>query len=303
MKFATIRRGAAVRLAIVDGDGLIDLAEACPQVPADLRAALRAGVDLAAAARAALAGPAARRPLAEARFAPLVPEPGKTICLGLNYFDHAKEGGREKPDYPWFFFRGPTSLIGHREPGIVPRVSSRFDYEAELAVVIGSRVPRHVREDQALRHVFGYGCFNDMSVRDYQKRTPQWTIGKNFDGTGAFGPVLVTADELAPGATGLRIRSRLNGAVMQDADTRDMIFPVAETIALLSAVLTLEPGDVLVMGTPAGVGQARTPPVWMKPGDTCEVEIEGIGTLSNPIVAEAAIEGAAGETGVEATGA
>jgi 2-keto-4-pentenoate hydratase/2-oxohepta-3-ene-1,7-dioic acid hydratase in catechol pathway len=218
--------------------------------------------------------------------APLVPEPGKTICLGLNYFDHAKEGGRDKPDYPWFFFRGKSSLLGHGSPGIVPRVSSKFDYEAELAVVIGSRVPRHVGEVAALGHVFGYSCFNDMSVRDYQKRTPQWTIGKNFDATGGFGPVLVTADELAAGAKGLRIQSRLNGQVMQDANTDDMIFSVAETIALLSECLTLEPGDAIIMGTPAGVGQARTPPVWMKAGDSIEVEIERIGVLRNPIASE-----------------
>lgn len=219
--------------------------------------------------------------------APLVPEPGKTVCLGLNYFDHAKEGGREKPDYPWFFFRGASSLIAHGDDGVVPSVSARFDYEAELAVVIGRKVPRHTREADALAYVFGYSCFNDMSVRDYQKRTPQWTIGKNFDGTGAFGPLLVTADELPPGAAGLKIQGRLNGQVMQDANTSDMIFNVAETIALLADVLTLEPGDVIVMGTPAGVGQARTPPVWMKAGDTYEVEIERIGTLANAIVNEA----------------
>jgi acylpyruvate hydrolase len=168
-----------------------------------------------------------------------------------------------------------------------PKVSSKFDYEAEMAVVIGRKVPRHTKQADALQYVFGYSCFNDMSVRDYQKRTGQWTIGKNFDATGGFGPVLVTADELPPGATGLRIQSRLNGQVMQDANTSDMIFSVAETIALLAECLTLEPGDVIVMGTPAGVGQARTPPVWMKAGDTIEIEIERIGVLRNPIVNEA----------------
>ncbi|MDA7417299.1 fumarylacetoacetate hydrolase family protein [Xenophilus arseniciresistens] len=288
MKFTTYMRNGAPRLAVVDGDRLIDLNEADARIPADLRLALQAGVDLGAAAQAALESEAARQPLAGVKLAPLVPEPGKTICLGLNYFDHAKEGGREKPDYPWFFFRGASSLIAHGDAGVVPRVSSRFDYEAELAVVIGRRVPRHVTQADALQYVFGYSCFNDMSVRDYQKRTPQWTIGKNFDGTGGFGPVLVTADELPPGATGLRIQGRLNGQLMQDANTTDMIFNVAETLALLAEVLTLEPGDVVVMGTPAGVGQARNPPVWMKAGDSYEVEIERIGTLVNPIVAEAA---------------
>ena len=288
MKFTTFIQNGQPRLGLVDGADLIDLNAACPEVPADLRMALVAGVDLIAAALAALASSAPRVPLRSVKLAPLVPEPGKTICLGLNYFDHAKEGGREKPDYPWFFFRGATSLIAHGDAGRVPKVSSKFDYEAELAVVIGRRVPRHTPRADALAYVFGYCCFNDMSVRDYQKRTPQWTIGKNFDATGGFGPLLVTADALPPGAIGLTIEGRLNGEVMQRASTSDMIFGVAETIALLAEVLTLEPGDVIAMGTPAGVGQARTPPVWMKAGDRYEVEIEGIGTLVNPIANEAA---------------
>ncbi|MFZ4287556.1 fumarylacetoacetate hydrolase family protein [Variovorax sp. HJSM1_2] len=287
MKLTTYLHNGEARLGLVDGDAVIDLHTAQPQVPADLRAALRAGVDLAAAAKAALASSAPRVPLSSLKLAPLVPEPGKIICLGLNYFDHAKEGGREKPEYPWFFFRGATSLVAHGEAGIAPKVSVKFDYEAELALVIGQRVPRHVSQEDAPNYVFGYTCFNDMSVRDYQKRTPQWTIGKNFDGTGGFGPVLVTADELPRAATGLKIQGRLNGEVMQSANTDDMIWGVAETISLLSDVLTLEPGDVIVMGTPAGVGQARTPPVWMKAGDRFEVEIERIGTLVNPIHAEA----------------
>jgi acylpyruvate hydrolase len=287
MKFTTFLKDGQPRLGLVDGDQVIDLNAAQTQVPADLRAALKAGVDLAAAAQAALAGNSPRTPLASLTLAPTVPEPGKTICLGLNYFDHAKEGGRDKPEYPWFFFRGASSFMGHGAAGVVPKVSAKFDFEAELALVIGTRVPRHVTQADALQYVFGYTCFNDMSVRDYQKRTPQWTIGKNFDATGGFGPVLVTADELPPGATGLHIQGRLNGQVMQDANTTDMIWGVAETIALLSDCLTLEPGDVIVMGTPAGVGQARTPPVWMKAGDVYEVEIEGIGTLRNPIVNEA----------------
>jgi acylpyruvate hydrolase len=288
MRFTTYLRDGAPRLAVVDGADLIDLNAAQANVPADLRQALKAGIDLQGAARAALGAKAARIPMASVKLAPLVPEPGKIVCLGLNFYDHAKEGGRDKPDYPWFFFRGASSLIAHGAAGVVPSVSSKFDYEAEVAVVIGKTVPRHTKEADALPYVFGYSCFNDMSVRDYQKRTPQWTIGKNFDATGGFGPVLVTADELPPGATGLRIQSRLNGQVMQDANTSDMIFSVAETIALLADVLTLEPGDVLVMGTPAGVGQARNPPVWMKAGDTIEIDVERIGVLSNPIVAEAA---------------
>ena len=280
MQFATTLQHGRAQLGVVDGADWISLGT-------DLRAALAAGTDLAAAGRQAIAA-GKRLPLAQQAFAPLVPEPGKTICLGLNYFDHAKEGGRDKPEYPWFFYRGKSSLVGHGQPGICPKVSTKFDYEAELAVVIGKTVPRHVKRADALQYVFGYSCFNDMSVRDFQKRTPQWTIGKNFDATGGFGPVLVTADELAPGATGLRIQTRLNGAVMQDANTSDMIFAVDETIELLAQCMTLEPGDAIIMGTPAGVGQARTPPVWMKPGDVIEIEIEKIGVLSNPIVAEGA---------------
>ena len=280
MRFTTYLQNGQPRLGVLDGDQVIDVA-------ADLRAALTAGTDLAAAGRAAVASSAPRLPLASLTLAPLVPEPGKTICLGLNYFDHAKEGGRtEKPVYPWFFYRGKSSLVAHGQPGVCPKLSDKFDYEAELAVVIGKTVPRHVAQADALQYVFGYTCFNDMSVRDYQKRTPQWTIGKNFDATGGFGPVLVTADALPAGAVGLRIQSRLNGLVMQDANTSDMIFSVAETIALLAECMTLEPGDAIIMGTPAGVGQARTPPVWMKAGDTVEIEIEQIGVLRNPIVAE-----------------
>jgi 2-keto-4-pentenoate hydratase/2-oxohepta-3-ene-1,7-dioic acid hydratase in catechol pathway len=286
VKFTTYLRAGEPRLGVVDGDAVVDLADAQPHVASDLRAALRAGVDLAAAAKAALQSDAKRLPLASLRLAPLIPEPGKIVCLGLNYYDHAKESGRQKPEYPWFFFRGASSLLGHGGEALRPRVSTKFDYEAELAVVIGRR-GKHVSQERALDLVFGYSCFNDMSVRDYQKRTPQWTIGKNFDATGGFGPVLVSADELPAGAVGLKIQGRLNGEPVQDANTTDMIWGVAETIALLTECLTLEPGDVIVMGTPAGVGQSRTPPLWMKAGDRFEVEIERIGTLANTVVDEA----------------
>jgi 2-keto-4-pentenoate hydratase/2-oxohepta-3-ene-1,7-dioic acid hydratase in catechol pathway len=284
LKFASYRAGNETRLAVVDGDHIIDLNKVVPEVPSDVRQALQSGVDLVASARRALeqAAPAERQPLTKVKLAPVVPEPGKTVCLGLNYYDHAAESGREKPVYPWFFLRSTTSLLAHGEASPRPRVSEKFDYEAELAVVIGKRA-RHVKREDALDYVFGYACFNDISVRDYQKRTPQWTIGKNFDRTGALGPVLVSADELPAGGVGLKIQSRLNGEVMQDANTRDMIWDVAETIALLTECLTLEPGDVIAMGTPAGVGQSRTPPVWMKHGDTIEVEIEGVGLLVNTI--------------------
>lgn len=285
MKLTTFHKDGKDRLGLIDGDHVIDFNQAQPQVPADLRLALKSGVDWAAAAKQALASNAVRLPMASLQLSALIPEPGKIICLGLNYFDHAKEGGRDKPEYPWFFLRCASSLLAPNEDAMLAKVSDRLDYEAELAVVIGKTI-KHATMDNALDSVFGYSCFNDMSVRDYQKKTPQWTIGKNFDKTGGFGPVLVTADALPAGADGLRIQSRLNGQVMQSANTRDMIWGVAETITLLTECLTLEPGDVIIMGTPAGVGQARTPPVWMKHDDIIEIEIENIGVLRNKIKAE-----------------
>jgi 2-keto-4-pentenoate hydratase/2-oxohepta-3-ene-1,7-dioic acid hydratase in catechol pathway len=178
-------------------------------------------------------------------------------------------------------------LLAPNAKALRPKVSEQLDYEAELAVIIGTTT-KHATMDNALDAVFGYSCFNDISVRNYQRKTPQWTIGKNFDRTGGFGPVLVTKDELPEGATNLRIQSRLNGQIMQDANTRDMIWGVAETIVLLSECVTLEPGDLIIMGTPAGVGHARTPQVWMKAGDSIDIEIEQIGILHNSIENEAA---------------
>jgi acylpyruvate hydrolase len=216
---------------------------------------------------------------------PLLSQPGKIICVGLNYADHAKEGGNARPEYPSFFLRTAASLVAHGAAILRPRVSDRLDFEAELAVVIGQRV-KHATLENALDAVAGYSCFNDGSLRDYQRKTSQWTIGKNFDFTGGFGPCLVTPDELPAGAKGLRIRSILNGQTMQDSTTTDMLWGVAELIVILSECMTLEPGDVIASGTPAGVGYARTPPVFMHAGDVIEIEIEGVGCLSNPIADE-----------------
>ncbi|MEY3004017.1 MAG: hypothetical protein RLZZ491_1193 [Pseudomonadota bacterium] len=212
---------------------------------------------------------------------PLVPglpivADARIICMGLNYAEHAREGGREPPAYPAFFFRVDTSLAACGASVDVQGVSDKLDYEAELLVVIGQG-GRKIPEDRALAHVFGYGVFNDISVRDFQQKGAQWTPGKNFDGTGIVGPEIVTPDELPPGATGLSVRAILNGAVMQDASTDIMIFPVARAIALVSEFMTLRPGDVIATGTPSGVGYARTPPVWMKPGDEIVVEIDHVG--------------------------
>jgi 2-keto-4-pentenoate hydratase/2-oxohepta-3-ene-1,7-dioic acid hydratase in catechol pathway len=211
----------------------------------------------------------------------------KIICIGLNYAAHTEEGGFAPQTYPAVFTRFNSSLIGHRAPLLRPRVSDKLDYEGELVAVIG-RGGRYIAKDAALSHVLAYSVFNDGSIRDYQMKTAQWTVGKNFDGTGAFGPYLVTADELPSGATGLRLQTRLNGQIVQDATTSDLIFDVATLVSTLSEAFTLQRGDIIVTGTPSGVGFARKPPLYMKAGDVCEIEIEGVGTLVNPVVDEAA---------------
>jgi 2-keto-4-pentenoate hydratase/2-oxohepta-3-ene-1,7-dioic acid hydratase in catechol pathway len=216
------------------------------------------------------------------RLLPPVPTPPKILCVGLNYDDHLEESGLKKPSYPEIFGRFATSLIAHREPIRRPHESIALDYEAELAVVIG-KPGRRIAQEQALDYVAGYSLFNDATVRDFQLRTPQWTMGKNFDGTGSFGPWLVTPDAVPPGASGLRIQGRLNGRVMQDARTDRLIFSVPALIAMSSVAMTLERGDVIITGTPGGVGAARKPPVYMLPGDIFEVEIEGLGVLTNPV--------------------
>ncbi len=213
---------------------------------------------------------------------PPIPNPEKIICVGLNYLDHTAESGFVQPDYPTLFTRVNSSLVGDGAPIIRPNVSEQLDYEGELVAVIG-RGGRHIKKADALDHVAGYSIFNDASIRDYQFKTPQWTVGKNFDGTGAFGPVFVTADELPDGCKGLKLETRLNGMIVQSAPIASMVFDVASQIEIISAAITLAPGDLLVTGTPSGVGLARKPPLWMKPGDICEVEIEGIGVLRNPI--------------------
>lgn len=230
--------------------------------------------------------PGADMPVAAIRPALPVANPGKIICLGLNYVDHVKEGGYEIPTYPALFMRGRTSLIPSGAPMVRPRCSEQLDYEAEMMIIIG-KGGRHIPETEALDHVFGYTTFNDGSVRNYQRKTHQWTPGKNFDATGAVGPIVVTPDELPEGGTGLRIQTRVADEILQDATTADMMWPTAKTIATLSEYCTLEPGDLVALGTPPGVGHARTPPRWLLPGEVVEVEIEGIGICANPIVDEA----------------
>lgn len=224
--------------------------------------------------------------IGEQDYLPLMSRPSKIICVGLNYADHTKESPYAQPDYPTLFPRFNSSLTAHNKPLIRPRISDTLDYEGEMAVVLKSG-GRHISKEQALQHVAGYALFNEGSVREYQFKSPQWTVGKNFDDTGAFGPDLVTADELPAGGKGLLLQTKVNGKVVQSASTDDMLFDVATIISTLSEAVTLEAGDVIVSGTPAGVGFGMDPKVYLKAGDVVEVSIEGIGTLVNPVVDEA----------------
>lgn len=283
MRFTAFRDGNKIGLAAsADGANWRGLGEGDKTYPGSLDEILRQGT-LAEAGKALLAGDVVD--LGKVSILPPISKASKILCVGLNYVDHAAEGGMKVPDYPTVFARFNSSLIGHGAPLVCPKVSEQFDYEGEMVAVIG-KGGRAISEADALSHVAGYSVFNDGSVRDYQLRTPQWTIGKNFDGTGAFGPAFVTADELPPGAAGLRIQTRLNGRVLQNASTDDLVFSVARLVSLISAAMTLEAGDVIVTGTPAGVGLGHKPPIFMKQGDVCEIEIEKIGLLSNPVVKE-----------------
>jgi 2-keto-4-pentenoate hydratase/2-oxohepta-3-ene-1,7-dioic acid hydratase in catechol pathway len=265
----------------IDGDNAVNLTVADPSVGTDLSALIARRDALGDVAK--LTGPS----LPAADIVPELPlkNIGKIICLGLNYLDHAKEGGYDIPTYPALFLRATTSMIPAGAPMVRPTCSEQLDYEVELLVIVG-KGGRHIAEADALDHVFGYAVFNDGSIRDYQRKTHQWIPGKNFDATGAVGGVVVTPDELPPGAAGLKIESRIGSEILQSANTSDMMWPVAKTIATLSEFTTLEPGDLIAMGTPPGVGHAKKPPRWLRPGETIEVEIEGIGICANPVVAE-----------------
>ena len=283
MRFLVGRGAAGPAVYVVEGDNARNLTAADPSVGQDLSALIEGAADISSVTSKLAAAPVEPVDSIE----PMLPvaRPGKVICLGLNYVDHIKEGGYDIPDYPALFMRGMNSLIPAGAPMIRPTCSERLDYEAELMLIVGTG-GKHISEDDALSHVFGYTIFNDGSVRDYQRKTHQWTPGKNFDATGPIGPFVVTPDELPEGATGLKIESRVGDEILQSATTADMLWPVAKTIATISEYATLEPGDLIAMGTPPGVGHAKTPPRWLRPGETVEIEIEGIGICANPIVAE-----------------
>ena len=286
MKFLRFSGAEGAVLAVRRGDDVIDLHKCAPELPQDLAALLALGAPGLDAVRQAVS----RAPASAVRSAQglklLTPiaAPEKIICVGLNYAEHVKEAPTkmEVPTYPVLFLRTARTLVAHGEPLRRPLCSEQFDFEGELVCVIG-KAGRHIPVDRALEHVAGWSLFNDASVRDYQFKSPQWTVGKNFDGTGAFGPDFVTADELPPGARGLRLTTVLNGQTVQSASTADMIFDVATQISLVSEAMTLVPGDLIVTGTPSGVGIGRKPPLWMKQGDSCSVSVEGVGTLTNPV--------------------
>jgi 2-keto-4-pentenoate hydratase/2-oxohepta-3-ene-1,7-dioic acid hydratase in catechol pathway len=286
MRWVTVASERGPRACGVVNGEYVDVQAADPDLPATVGGLLELGLERQRRAWSTLAAGKTRYDPAKVRLLAPVPDPRKIICIGLNYRDHAAESGVPAPSEPVLFSKYPTALIGHEQPIVLPRVSHEVDFEAELVVVIGQG-GRHIPRERALDHVGGYAVGHDVSARDWQLNKPgkQWMAGKTFDTFAPVGPMLVTPDEV-PDPHALRIRLRLNGQTMQDSNTSQLIFRVDELIAYLSQVFTLEPGDLIFTGTPPGVGMARKPPVWLKPGDSAEVEIEGLGVLKNPVVAE-----------------
>jgi 2-keto-4-pentenoate hydratase/2-oxohepta-3-ene-1,7-dioic acid hydratase in catechol pathway len=282
MKFASFSIEGAPTWGLIDGTQAVDLGAAWRERFCDLKSAIAAG---ALATAAAASGRAARHPVASIAWLPVIPNPDKILCIGLNYETHRKETGRSEVENPTVFGRFANSQTGHLADIVRPRVSTDLDYEGELAVIVG-KPGRYISRGDAWGHIAGYACYNEGSVRDYQRHTHQFTPGKNFPQTGAFGPWMVTPEE-AGELAGLRLQTRLNGEVVQDATIGQMIFDIPRQIEYCSSFTRLEPGDVIVTGTPGGVGSRRTPPLWMKPGDIVEVEIDRIGLLRNTIADEA----------------
>jgi 2-keto-4-pentenoate hydratase/2-oxohepta-3-ene-1,7-dioic acid hydratase in catechol pathway len=278
LKLASFRFDGKDSFGIVEGDEIIDIGSVLRQFPT-LDAFLAAGLPFGDAAKSA-----SRISGKSVEWLPVIRNPGKIFCIGLNYRDHVAESAFKEQEYPSIFTRLPSSHVGHLQPMLRPKVSERFDFEGELAVIIG-KAGRHVERSRWAEHVAGYAIYNDGSVRDWQHRTTQWIAGKNFDNSGAFGPWMTTADEI-PNPDELHMTTRLNGKVMQDTSVDLMIFKTDYLIWYISAICELKPGDIIVTGTCAGVGLGRKPPVWMVPGDTIEIEISGIGVLRNPIAQE-----------------
>ena len=284
MKFVSYTRCGYSGFGLVVDGGIIELAGRLDADVTTLRQAIAA--DLLAQADAYAKGRGAELGWSDLTVLPVIPDPAKILCIGLNYQKHKQETGRPDVDNPTIFTSFADTQIGHGQPLVKPNVTERFDYEGEMAVIIG-RAGRNIAEVDALDHIAGYACYNEGSVRNWQRHTSQFTPGKNFPGTGAFGPYLVTPQEVGD-YRALPIQTRLNGRVMQEATLADLIFPVEQLIAYVSQFTPLAPGDVIVSGTPGGVGDKRDPPVYMVPGDTVEVEIGALGILRNPVVAETA---------------
>jgi 2-keto-4-pentenoate hydratase/2-oxohepta-3-ene-1,7-dioic acid hydratase in catechol pathway len=278
MKLATFKTAKGASYGAVTDQGIVDLGRRLGNRFPDLKA-LIAGNGFAEAAK--LLSEKADFRKEEIGWLPVIPNPDKIVCVGLNYQDHVVESGRDNTEQPAIFLRVPESQVGHLQPILRPRESTHMDFEAEIAVIIGAP-GRRISQQNAFKHVAGYSCYNDGSVRDWQRHTVQWTAGKNFPQTGAFGPWMVTADEIPPN-TRMTLSCRLNGERMQHATTDQMIFKIPKIIEYVSTWTTLLPGDVLVTGTPGGVGARRTPPLWMKPGDKIEIEIDKVGILENGI--------------------
>ena len=279
MKLVSYRDKTGDSFGVAIDNGIIDVGRSGKIGAASLRAALARNAleDI----RDFASGRSADAAIDEVTLLPPVADPQKIICVGLNYAAHAAEGGREPPKYPSLFPRYANTLVGHGQPMIRPKASETFDFEGELAFIVG-KAGRHIAQDRAYDHVAGYSCFNDGSIREWQRHTSQFLPGKNFVGTGGFGPWLITTDE-APEPAAMTLTTRLNGEVMQQSGVDDLIFDVPAMVAYISTFTELAPGDVVVTGTPSGVGAYRKPPVWMKAGDTVEVEISGVGVLRNPI--------------------
>ena len=274
--FHTTAQGASY--GAVTDKGIVDLRRYLGNQFPDLKA-LIAGNGFSSAARHLSASPDYSQ--SDITWLPVIPNPDKIVCVGLNYEEHRAETGRDKTENPALFLRVAESQVGHRQPLLRPRESTHLDFEAEIALIIG-KAGRRISQQRAWDHIAGYSCYNDGSVRDWQRHTVQWTAGKNFARTGAFGPWMVTADDIAPN-TVLTLSCRLNGQQMQHATTEMMIFKMPRLIEYISTFTTLVPGDVIVTGTPGGVGARRNPPLWMKPGDSVEVEIDKVGVLVNTI--------------------
>jgi 2-keto-4-pentenoate hydratase/2-oxohepta-3-ene-1,7-dioic acid hydratase in catechol pathway len=282
MRLVSFVAAGSARYGVMRDGGVVDLSRRCGDMWPTLKSLLAA--DALAEARRLAATAAADFSPDEIAFAPVIPDPDKIICIGLNYHDHVAETGRTVTARPALFARFAASQVGHLQPLVKPALSDEFDYEGELAVIIGQG-GRHIPAQTALAHVAGYACYNEGSIRDWQRHTSQFLAGKSFAQSGGFGPWMVTADEI-PDPSSLTLQTRLNGQVVQHTTTDRMITPVPELIAYISTILPLLPGDVIVSGTPGGVGARRTPPLFMRPGDVAEVEISGIGILRNPVIAE-----------------